>query len=41
MHIKQDKLKNEKIRSHPFLKEMYDDPYFPGFSCRQRQDYFN
>ena len=29
MAKKQEDLKNESVRSYPFLKEMYEDSYFP------------
>ena len=30
MPASQTDLKNEKLKNHPFLKEMYEDDYFPN-----------
>jgi len=38
MNTDKTKLKNEKIRNHEFLKEMYDDSYFPDFLVDKGQD---
>lgn len=31
MDFNQEDIKNHKIRTYPFLKEMYEDDYFPDF----------
>jgi hypothetical protein len=38
MNTDKTKLKNEKIRDHEFLKEMYEDEYFPDFLVDKGRD---